>query len=159
LVDYSVNPPAVVMDYSVYPPVPVCEPQTDLNDDGAVKWMSDTITGMSDTVYIFHDGYENADGKGAVLFDSEKELEDVILKAKQDGQLPIVMAVHTGQEPFWTDSGGGSAGGSGGWHVVTITDYDPKSQKVSIDNQWGSEADHLALDGIPLSDLYLASRP
>jgi hypothetical protein len=159
LVDYSVTPPAVVMDYSVSPPVPVCEPQTDLNDDGAVKWISDTITGKSDTVYIFHDGYENADGRGAVLFDSQKELEDVIVKAKQDGRLPIIMAVHTGQEPFWTDSGGGSAGGSGGWHVVTITDYDPRSKKVSIDNQWGAEADHLAADGIPLGDLYLASRP
>jgi hypothetical protein len=28
-------------------------------------------------------------------------------------------------EPFWTDSGAGRAGGSGGGHVVTITDYTP----------------------------------
>lgn len=159
LIDYSVKPPAVVMDYSSHPAVPLCGPQTDLVDDGAVKWMADKISGNNDALYAFHDGYENADGKGAVLFSSEKEMKEVIADAEKNGQLPMVFAVHTAKEPFWTDSGAGSAGGSGGWHVVTITDYDAATGTVSVDNQWGSSVDHTGKNAVSISDLYAATYP
>lgn len=46
-----------------------------------------------------------------------------------------------------------------GWHVVCITDYDEKSQLVSIDNFWGPYSDHFNQDGISLHALYLSSCP
>lgn len=62
--------------------------------------------------------------------------------------------------PFYQDSGAGSAGGSGGAHVVTVTDYIPGNPpKVKLDNQWGSEGDHTK-DGseVSLHELYRAMR-
>jgi len=75
------------------------------------------------------------------------------------GNFPIIMAVHTNKQPFWADSGGKAAGGSGGWHVITITGYDSCTQVVSIDNQWGSDVGHQGHNGIHLADLYRASFP
>lgn len=86
-------------------------------------------------------------------------LFEAIFAAVGGGNLPIVMAVHTNKQPFWADSGGNAAGGSGGWHVITITGYDSGTQVVSVDNQWGSDVDHQGHFGIHLADLYRASFP
>lgn len=88
---------------------------------------------------------------------SYEELETKLKDAKEHGKLPMVVTVHTGNDPFYTDSGQGSAGGSGGWHAVTITDYvaGPPAQ-VAVDNQWGASSDHLGQNKISLKEMYNA---
>lgn len=67
---------------------------------------------------------------------SEEELNKQLADAKEHGKLPMVVKVHSGNEPLWSDSGNGAAGGSGGWHVVTMRDYEPgPPAKVKVDNQ------------------------
>jgi inhibitor of KinA sporulation pathway (predicted exonuclease) len=88
---------------------------------------------------------------------SYEELESKLKDAKEHGKLPLVVTVHTGNEPFYTDSGEGAAGGSGGWHSVTITDYKAgPPASVAVDNQWGTSSDHLGDKRIPLRDMYNA---
>lgn len=92
---------------------------------------------------VAKDVYENRDGVAYIR--DEKHLNDTLAKFKKEGRLPMIVQVHTGAEPFRSDSGGGH----GGQHVVTITDYDPGSPgpppvapSVKIDNQWNKESDH-----------------
>lgn len=71
---------------------------------------------------------------------NEQEMKDVLKKLKDEGKLPVTINVNTNHEPFWTDSKGGDAGGSGGPHVVTVTDYDPDTGKCTVQNQWDGAA-------------------
>lgn len=88
---------------------------------------------------------------------SYEELESKLKDAKEHGKLPLVVTVHTGNEPFYTDSGEGAAGGSGGWHSLTITDYKAgPPASVAVDNQWGTSSDHLGDKRISLRDMYNA---
>lgn len=98
-------------------------------------------------------------------------------KALQNGPFPKIIEVHTGNPPFYADSGrgteGGAGGPNGGWHVVMITGYEPafkdaaKTQldesksKVKIDNTWNpGKADRLTPDrAVSLSQLYRATKP
>jgi hypothetical protein len=85
---------------------------------------------------------------------SEQDLYKTLLKYKND--LPIIIAMDTGGEPFFTDSGGGDAGGAGGGHVITITKFvDGKPPMVAVDNQWDVFSDHREAN-LRLRDLYLA---
>ena len=79
-----------------------------------------------------------------------------LAELKEGKKLPIIIQVHTGMEPFLKDSGGGAAGGSGGWHVVTITGFEPPN-KVAIDNQWGEAKDHTGANMVNTHDLYLCT--
>lgn len=90
---------------------------------------------------------------------TQSELHDQLSKlSRTKNGFPMVMMVHTGNEPWHTDSGAGKAGGSGGWHVVTATGYDAATKRVSIDNTWGKSVDHSGKKGeaktVPLSTLY-----
>lgn len=88
-------------------------------------------------------------------FKSEDELRIRLIEMKD--KLPAIIRVDSYNEPFLTDSGGGEAGGSDGWHVVTITDFDPETDRVSIDNQWGTDSDRTGERAVSVEDLYLAS--
>jgi len=98
------------------------------------------------------------DGGCVQQVSSEQELNDTLAAAKRAGQLPITIFVHTGKAPLFADSDGGKAGGSGGWHVVNVTDYqDGTPPKVRMDNSWGAEADHVTDDRmVTVSSLYRA---
>lgn len=163
LVDYSENPPkdktagffekhlAGVKDSDYHKP--------GLDDEQIVD-VGNQITGDSKNDWYIRNGSDKIVGEDKVVnIESEKQLEDKIKEAKEKGNLPIVVKVHSGNEPFYTDSGAGRAGGSGGWHVVTITDYDPATQKVAIDNQWGSSVDHpTSKSMISVHDLFLSTK-
>ncbi len=83
------------------------------------------------------------DAKGNVVHvHNEQEMRDTLKKLKEEGKLPVCINVDTNNEPFWTDSKGGDAGGSGGPHVVTVTDYDPDTGKCTVQNQWDKAANH-----------------
>src|SRR4030095_2705679 len=94
-----------------------------------------------------------------IAVDSEQELKDELARSKAEKRLPIMIVVNTQNEPFYSDSGAGAAGGSGGWHIGNATDYDPATGKVLIDNQWGESADHHDKeDAVDVSELYVAMR-
>jgi hypothetical protein len=119
--------------------------------------MNKAIAGDRNPLPIIENGTENADvntGDHQIHVNSEKELGDKLTELKEGGKLPAVIFVDTNNEPFWTDSRAGLAGGSGGGHFVTVTDYDPKSGKVTVDNQWGERTDH---SDVNLRALYIAT--
>src|SRR4029453_8409880 len=73
--------------------------------------------------------------------------------------LPIIVEVNTQNEPFYTDSGAGAAGGSGSWHLLLVREFDPDTGKVQIDNQWGEAVDHNTEQrAIDVRVLYVAMR-
>lgn len=95
------------------------------------------------------------DAKGNVVHvRNEQEMRDTLKKLKEEGKLPVCINVDTNNEPFWSDSKGGDAGGSGGPHVVTVTDYDPDTGKCTVQNQWDKAANH----DVSAKQLYEATR-
>jgi hypothetical protein len=116
---------------------------------------SNLITGKNETDVALRAG---ASDKNGLISDvsSVRSLQKKLLELKAEHKLPIITMVHSDNEPFYTDCGGGAAGGSGAWHVVTITDYDEKTGKVYVDNEWGYEADHDRDRPINVSDLFVA---
>lgn len=133
-------------------------------DDSEIADVSNAITGENRTDHYLvgvNDQGAVGDNRRVTIIDSQQELEQTIADAKRDGRLPLIVRVNTVAEPFWSDSGGGAAGGSGGAHVVTITDYQPgPPPKVSVDNQWGTSADHTTSQRqMEISQLYRAMQP
>jgi len=154
LINFATKPPMLLAD------------SPGLNDDQIVG-ASNIITGQNEKdVMIEHKKLLTtksetgtiSDGSAVTLIATENQLNDKLAELKKNGKLPIIIGVHTDNEPFFTDGGGNTAGGSGGGHVVCITDYDEHyPPKVSIDNQWGSKADHFGKKEITVHDLYLAT--
>lgn len=100
----------------------------------------------------------NSPVDGVPKVGSQEELLAQLANAAKSGQFPIVLRVNTNNEPFLTDSGAGAAGGSGGWHVVTVMDFvDGSPPRVMVDNQWDRSSDHTNRDyGVPLPVLFKA---
>ena len=90
-------------------------------------------------------------------FENEDQLQAQLTYLKDAGRLPAVIQVDARNEPFLTDSDDGMEGGSDGWHVVTVTDFDPATDRVSVDNQWGMDADKFGDEALPLEELYLST--
>lgn len=160
LVDYSTNPPKDVShgwfsknvlgndDLEFHNP--------DLDSDDLVQ-INDAITGKRESGVIFN-AIDNCSDQ-VVKPTSAKDLEEKLLEAKESGKLPVTVVVHTGNEPFLTDSGNGTAGGSGGWHVVSVTDIEPGSPaKIAIDNQWTNTDDHLGNNKLTSRELFGAMK-
>lgn len=108
--------------------------------DSEIVDIGNRITGDTDRSWYVIYG-KDGDGKVARA-SSKEELASKIRRAYDTGNLPLVIGVNTGNQPFRAD--GGSSGPSGGWHVVTITGYenDVPGGAVKIDNQWGTGDDH-----------------
>ncbi|MBX9722484.1 MAG: hypothetical protein K2X81_13885 [Candidatus Obscuribacterales bacterium] len=87
--------------------------------------------------------YSDEAGKVALV-----DNEVTFAKAISEGPWPKIITVHTSQDPFWNDSGSGTAGGAGGraggWHVVVATGLDKNTNSIAIDNSWQPERDHNA---------------
>lgn len=132
----------------------------DLSDDQIVRaydLINRTSRATEPTVLI--DAAKNVDGDGkyCTVIESQSDLLAKLKEAKENRQLPVILGVSANVEPFWTDSGHGSVGGSNGMHVVSVTDIDlGPPVKVSIDNQWGSKADHVGQKAVPLEQLFVA---
>src|SRR5262249_14191666 len=155
-----------LMDYSHTPPGPPSEIQQPGSDPpqsidqpmltaGNVSDISNRITGRSEQDIALANAASHLDH--TVTFHNEAEMESTLARLRSEGRLPMVMEVNAANEPFWSDSGGGTAGGAGSWHVVTITDYDPATHRVSIDNQWGEQHDRSGDTAVSAHDLYLST--
>src|SRR5262249_17987192 len=120
-----------------------------------VQDMEKRITGNDHALPVIENSKVNV-GDGQVHVGSEQELRSqlTMMKNAHPPQLPAVIFVHSQNEPFFSDSGGGKAGGSGAGHFVTVTDFDSHPGKVSIDNQWGKGSDH---KDVSVGQLYRAT--
>lgn len=114
--------------------------------------MFENLTGSKDQPVVIQGNPQRRaepELRPSINCETEDQLHSVLSRLKSNGQLPIMVAVHTSQEPFWTDSGAGKAAGAGGerggGHMVLITDYDRIKKLVAVDNSWGRKADHLGL--------------
>jgi hypothetical protein len=134
--------------------------------DSHLVEVGNAITGDQGASNWFFE-HQQVSENNTVHVESQRDLERKLADAKAHGRLPVVIAVHTGNEPFHTDSDGGTAGGSGGveggWHVVNVTDFIPahngRPAMVSVDNQWASGSDHFGDHQITARQLYLSMRP
>src|SRR5262249_38475572 len=97
------------------------------------------MTGRPEDTHVLTVG---EDGPGVQEVLTEEQMRSTLSDAQAHGRMPLVIWVDSLNEPFHTDSGGGSAGGAGAGHFVTITGYDTATGMVSVDNQWGDDHDH-----------------
>jgi len=80
----------------------------------------------------------NDDTQGGVdNIRSAKDLQDKLLQLKQQGQLPVTIAVDGNHPPIASDPKDGY-----GPHVVTIDSYNEVDNTVHITNQWNPNDDH-----------------
>ncbi len=117
------------------------------NNDSSRDWILDPISDTGPT-------------DGIRRYNSPEELGEILTALKEEGAFPYPIHVNVKMPPFWRDSGAGWVGGSSGPgnHVLNITDYDPGTGKVSIDNQWSTYNDRNTADrAVPLQQVYNAS--
>jgi hypothetical protein len=137
-----------------------------LHDD-AVSEIMNAISGSDPPETLLASADRGLDDQGRALagyrnnrrFGSERELRQQLEELSENGHLPAPITVYSGHQPFFNDSGGGAAGGSGGWHLVNVTGYDPATGRVEIDNQWGQQSDHQGDRALTVHELYLATQP
>lgn len=159
LVDYSKNPPEPLA-YGAFEKWWDKKNDADFQRpnlyDSQILEIGKTISGETDSDWYI------ANKQHSIIsntVDSPQSLEAKLIEAKRHGKLPVVLTVNTNNEPFYTDSGRGAAGGSGGWHVVTVTDIQEGTPpKIRIDNQWNKADDHLGDNTISVHDLYRATQ-
>ena len=148
-----------VMDNSKTPPQVVFKGHSLVTSD-ILPHLSRQITGKQEKNVIQHDEYKNTANAGTIEVKSADDLKNELEKAKKEGRLPLVVQVHTGNEPFVSDVKGAAAAAAsgGGWHNVVVTDYDPATGDVYFDNSWGREHDHTRSRPVSLGQLYQATR-
>lgn len=116
-----------------------------LTDDELIN-VYNKIANTNDTNFILANDSEKKT-EHCFKFKTQEELGNYLFKHKP--ALPLILVVHTANEPFWSEGKSGSD--TGGPHVITIKSYDPVKGTVAIHNQWGPKSDHPA---IPLTVLY-----
>jgi LysM repeat protein len=148
IMDHSTNPPTYKDD----------SPGFNTGNDGSLRDIYQSITGVHETgTVIGRDTYLNDSSDAVQKFHTEKEMNDYLAQAKKDGKFPVSVIMDTTSEPFWSDSGNGTAGGSGGGHVITVTDYHPGNPPtVEVQNSWGTGSEHLGNKAISSHDLFMA---
>ena len=135
--------------------------------DGNETKIMEPFLGMGDLVSISNEITRKRESNFAIAnsaenreslvggFTTEQSFAEILRSEKS--QYPVILMVHTYNEPFWKDSGhgdkGGAGGDMGGWHVVNVTGFNERTGEVQISNQWGDRTDKK----VPLSTLYKAT--
>jgi hypothetical protein len=121
-----------------------------------VRDINQRVTGKDNGDTVIANEKDRGDSTGGVYVSSPEQLNDSLAKLKEAGKLPAIISVDSRNEPFFGDSKGNVAGGSGGPHDVTIKDYIPGNPaQVVIENQWGKDSEHT----MPVDQLYHATLP
>lgn len=76
-----------------------------------------------------------------------QEMGQQLEELQRQGKLPRIVSVYPEHPPF--------NNGPGGSHALNITGYDPIKKEVTVDNQWGTDKDHIRRP-IPLDQLWKA---
>ncbi len=133
--DFSTTPPS-----KKYKDVPVSEPTL---HDSEIHKVGKRLYGATD---FFLTSGKRADGDGVVKYETQQQLHDKLIEMKNQHRLPAVLGVNGLTTPF----GSGAPGTVSGGHVVSVRDYDEKTGRVRVSNQWGSPSDQW----IDIKDLY-----
>jgi hypothetical protein len=143
LIDHSKSPPKVLADApELY--------------DFAFTEIHERITGAGETdLVVAHKSLVHGPKKDVLTFETEDQFQDMLSNLKTQRKFPIILNVHTANQPFFDES----PNGKGCSHVVTVKDYLPGSPPlVLIDNQWDRGADHVSRErGISLHNLFLST--
>ena len=93
-------------------------------------------------VLDFNDGAGNVDS-----INSEQVLAHQLHQLKQQGELPLILSVDGHHTPIQEVGRQSPAYGS---HYVTLDDYDPRTGRVHVSNQWGKKSNKW----VTVQDLY-----
>jgi len=115
--------------------------------DEMTKIMSE-ITAKSESGYVL-EFKAPINSKEVTVIDSPAKLDQTLSRMKNNKQLPAIIEIASSDAIF-------SPTGSGGKHVVCVSDYDPASKSVSVDNQWGCKDDYLGPRSLRMTDIYHA---
>lgn len=102
-------------------------------------------------------------GIGHLHINSLDQLRKELASRKAGNSLPSQISINVNMPPFKSDTNGSGDSitlDSAGRHMVNVVDYDSKTGKVKIDNQWGRDADRLSdARSVSLEELYQAAQP
>lgn len=131
--------------------------------DDDLAALSNMITGRDEKgIVLAHTGEGRGSDELIGRFDSAEKFQEKLLLLKQQKLLPVSLRVDSDSDPFYTDSDFGKAGGSGGWHQVTIYNFEPananKPAYVDVDNTWGSKADRFGVKRLTVQELYATTK-
>lgn len=113
-------------------------PWMDLN---GISDVNEQITGRPSSNFGIERWYVSGENRGCFKVSSLQEFKDRLEKMAQERAFPVVLVVDAAKKPI------GSGDGGFGPHVVTITNYDPVTGMLTIDNQWGKGADMTDIPG------------
>ncbi len=123
------------------------------------------ITGRNDQSFVIRGpdhGGQWFPGE-AVQVKSAQELQEQLLRMHNQSDFPAILMVDARREPFRQFISNPDAGGGGGLHVINVQGllHDPKTGQyyVEFTNQWGSQANRMGREAIPLEELFEATRP
>ena len=146
LLDTSVNPP----QKQSFATVDADHPWLDVR---GVSEINQQITGRPSKNFGVERWVYPSESEGITKLMTLGGFKERLLELKQQNAFPVIISVDAAKKPFGDGKGFGP-------HVVTITDYDPEKQEVSVDNQWGSSNDFTGLPGqrskLPVSEIWSA---
>lgn len=106
-------------------------PQLDVDE---LIYINEQITGKrEDDLILERNSYSKK--KGVVSVDSPADLRSTLTRLKNENKFPCLLIVDAAMPPFGSDANRFAR------HAVTITDYDPATDRISVDNQYGSKQD------------------
>jgi hypothetical protein len=108
------------------------------------------LTGEHDVVISNKDAEKSPE---LVSVDSAQNLAQTLKEQKAKGSWPAIVLV-SAADPMFKDAVGANVG-SDSWHVLSVTDFDEKTNQVKISNQWG-KANDITTD---VGSLYRATLP
>jgi len=115
--DRRTNPPSVVAK----------DPNLGLGD---LEKVYNRITGANETGFVI-EHVRGADKYGTVKFSTKEELSQVLSQSAD--KFPLIMRVHTGNDPFSTCPGS--------WHGINIISYNPQKKEIQFSDQYGTQSD------------------
>ncbi len=123
----------------------------------AISEINKQITGKDSVDFAIERDYPKSNRHGILGVETIAEFRATLIRLKTEKKFPVLLGVDAALKPFGqgADVDSGTAP-----HLVTITDYDEISNRVSVDNQWGSHNDFSYAPGaqppIPLTELFAA---
>ncbi|MBS1956238.1 MAG: FHA domain-containing protein [Cyanobacteria bacterium SZAS-4] len=119
------------------------------------------ITG-TDSGFLVQGPHLGSDGR-ILSAQTPTDLQNILLDAKNQGKLPIVLYVDSRDPIFWRTATS-NPGGAGGAHVITVENvhWEPGPNgtqvlKADYYNQWGIVSNKVGKDAVDINDLYRAT--
>jgi hypothetical protein len=119
------------------------------------------ITG-TDTGFLVQ-GPRLAQDSRVLSAETPNDLQNILLDAKTQGKLPIVLYVDSRDPIFWRTANA-NPGGAGGAHVITVENVHweagpngTQTLKADYYNQWGIVSNKVGADAVDINDLYRAT--